>query len=535
MGKYLNPGNNDFSSIRNGKYVDKSGLIPVVNRMMHTPEKLICISRARRFGKSFAAKMLCAYYDEGCRSDHLFHGLTAEHDASFPDHLNRYPVLYLDITWFLSTVKNKNDTVAYLQKEIISELGEVYPDVKKEKSLPHALFAIAEATEKRFVMIIDEWDAIFREKKENTALQEAYIDLLRALFKSPITDKTFVLVYITGILPIKKYGGQSAVSDFREYTMLNPGPFEPFIGFTEPEVKALCKNSPLSFEEMKHWYDGYSFVHEKSVYNPNSVMEALHRGVFDSYWGKTDTYEGLKPYIQMDFDGLREALVAMLGAGSTEINVRSFQNDMTSISGRDDVLTLLVHLGYLGYRPADKTVFIPNEEIRIELTDAVSHSRAELAKLIRESSHLYQATLDADGDTVAEIVARIHETGVAPGEYNNESCLRYVIRFAYISCIDEYVRIEELPSGHGFADVVYLPKKGSGKPAMVIELKWNKTADGALEQIKNKNYPEALRDYGAEVLLVGINYNADSKGHACVIERMGKQCIPSKAAVVAYS
>lgn len=234
----------------------------------------------------------------------------------------------------------------------------------------------------------------------------------------------------------------------------------------------------------------------------------------------TETYESLKIYIDLDADGLKEAVVQMIGGARCRIDTGTFQNDMMSITGRDDVLTLLIHLGYLAYEADTKTVHIPNEEIRQEFIRAVKHGRhTEIAKLVRESDMLLQDTLEMNAEKVAKTIEKAHSASTAPNFYNNEQALRSVIRFAYISCVEEFQEIQELPSGIGYADVVYLPKKNSAMPIMLVELKWNKGADGAIGQIKEKNYPQAFEGYGSDMLLVGISYDEKTKKHACVIEK----------------
>jgi hypothetical protein len=523
MGNYLNIGNDGFRMVRNGRYVDKSGLIAFINSTLETQRKLTCVSRPRRFGKSFAAKMLCAYYGKGCDSSELFEGLEIEKDNTFNQYLNKYDVIYLDITTLISGISNIKNIVSEIRKKVISEVRVAYPDVKQDDTIFETLSNVAEATGNKFFIIIDEWDALFREAKNDTELQKEYIQLLRSLFKGALTDKMLVGAYMTGILPIKKYGTQSALTDFKEYTMLEPKMLEKYVGFTEDEVRNLCEEYGMDFGEMKRWYDGYSFTNVTSVYSPNSVMEAVLNEKIGNYWTKTETYESLKIYIDMNEDGLKEAIVQMLGGARLRIDVGTFQNDLTSITCRDDVLTLLIHLGYLAYDEQAESAYIPNEEVRREFVRAVKYGRhKEVAKLIQTSDGLLQATFAMDGETVAEAIEEAHSAGTAPLFYNDEQALRSVIRFAYISCIDEYLRIEELPSGTGYADVVYLPKKNSDKPIMVVELKWSKTADGAIEQIKNRNYPQVLEEFGSDILLVGVNYDEKSKKHTCVIEKYKK-------------
>ncbi|MDO5422225.1 MAG: AAA family ATPase [Eubacteriales bacterium] len=523
MGKYLNIGNAGFTAVRKSIYVDKTSMISFINQTLGTPDKLSCVSRPRRFGKSFAAKMLCAYYDKSCNSRKLFEDLDISKDPSFEEHLNRYNVIYLDITLFISLASEMRDVVKNIENAVVEELQHTFPDVKKDDTLAGMLFHIVNATSEKFIMIIDEWDALFREAKEDSLLQKEYINLLRSLFKSSWTDIIFEAAYMTGILPIKRYGNQSAVSDFREYTMLSPGRLAKYIGFTEPEVQDLCQKYDMDFAEMKYWYDGYSFSRLKSVYSPNSVMEAIKREEFGSYWTRTETYESLRIYIDLDEDGLKESIIRMLAGESVKIDAGTFQNDMMNIRKKDDVLTLLIHLGYLAYSSAKEAAYIPNEEVRKEFMRAVSASRhKEMVNLIQDSEQLLAQTLCMDEKAVAASIEEIHKKIGAPLNYNSEASLRSTIRRAYLACDDEFIREEEFPSGHGYADILFRPKRESSMPAILIELKWNKTADAAIQQIKERDYPHSLKDYVGNLLLVGINYDAKTKKHTCRIEKYQK-------------
>ncbi|MBO5070423.1 MAG: AAA family ATPase [Roseburia sp.] len=523
MGMYLNLGNAGFQSVRKGLYVDKTELISFINGTLGTKDKLTCVSRPRRFGKSYATQMLCAYYDKSCDSRELFHDLKIAEDKTYEKYLNKYDVIYLDITWFISTSKNIKNTVSHLQEQVTKELQGLYPSVEEEGSLPMLLSKINEATGQKFIIIIDEWDALFREAKDDTDLQKEYIQLLRGLFKSSQTDKMIEAAYMTGILPIKKYGTQSALTDFREYTMISPKKLAKYVGFTETEVMQLCEEHNIDFEETKRWYDGYSFSKIKSVYSPNSVVQAIQNEEFGTYWTETETYESLKIYIDMDEDGLKESIVQMLGGARCPVDIGTFQNDMTSIKSKDDVLTLLVHLGYLAYDAKSESVYIPNEEVRREFIRAVKAGKhTEIAKMVLASDRLLQDTLNMNSERVAAAIQDAHSASTAPNFYNNEQALRSTVRFAYLSCVEEFKDIQELPSGIGYADVVYLPKKNSTMPIMVVELKWNRSAGGAIEQIKNRNYPQIFDGYGSDILLVGINYDEKTKKHECLIEKYKK-------------
>ena len=523
MGNYVNPGNHGFSEIRNDIYVDKTGLIRLINQTINTPRRLTCISRPRRFGKSFAAQMLCAYYDKTCDSATLFDDLAIAGDPQYLKHRNQYDVIYLDMTGVIGEA-SMTGLVPYIQRNVVQELTEQYPTLNVAEGFSATLANAAKAAGNKFIMIIDEWDAPIREAKEHPDLQRKYLEFLRSLFKnSGMTSKIFAAAYMTGILPIKKDGSQSAISDFWEYSMIKPRQFGTYVGFTEEEVKTLCENYGGDFERMKQWYDGYSFRDFPSVYNPNSVIKALLNHDFDSYWTQTSAAESLMGYINLDFDGLGRTVAELIGGGDVPVDTNGFANDLVTFRDRNDVLTLLIHLGYLAYDEETKNVHIPNEEIRLEFAKAIRQvKRDDTIRRVRESDQLIIDTIHRKEGAVAAQIEKIHEEE-APLYYNNEQALRSVIKRAYFSYGDEYLMFEELPAGSGYADIVYLPQKRSRLPALVVELKWNQSADGAIAQIKNRRYPEAVKGYGGEILLVGISYDRDApageRKHQCRIER----------------
>lgn len=522
MGAYLNPGNSGFTKIRNSLYVDKTGLIGMVNRTIDTAQKLTCISRPRRFGKSFAAQMLCAYYDRSCDSAALFDDLEIAQSGEYRKYLNQYDVIYLDMTNIISEA-GKGEIVPYIRKKVTQELEHAYPALKADsESFTSTLVNAVELTGNKMVAIIDEWDAPIREMPE---VQKEYLEFLRSLFKnSGATDKIFAFVYLTGILPIKKDGSQSAISDFEEFNMVKPRKFGVYVGFLEDEVKTLCDDYDIDFNAMKRWYDGYSFPGADSVYNPNSVMKAIRNEDFDSYWTETSAAASLMEYISLDFDGLSKTIAELIGGIEVKVDTSGFSNDLVTFRNRDDVLTLLIHLGYLAYDEETGKAHIPNEEIRREFARTIRNvKRDETIRRVRESDRLIYDTVHQNADAVAAQIEKIHAEETAILFYSNEQALRSVIKLAYFSYKDYYLKFEELPAGDGYADIVYLPKKDATLPGLVIELKWNKTAKGAIHQIKEKRYPDAIRDYGGELLLVGINYDKDApegkRKHTCVIEK----------------
>ena len=517
MGVYLNPGNSGFMEVLGSKYVDKTGLIGLINNSINTKSKLICVSRPRRFGKSYAAQMLCAYYDRTCDSHFLFSGLEISSDQTYEKHLNQYDVIYIDLTGIKPYADDFKTLIPFLTKNISEEIRESYPDVRLRNDLPGTLVEAVKDSARKFIMIIDEWDAPIRENPET---QQEYLEFLRSLFKnSGVTPKVFAAVYMTGILPIKKDGSQSAISDFEEFTMISPRAYANYVGFTENEVRNLCEEKKVNFALMKQWYDGYRFKGTGSVYNPNSVMKAASYNDFASYWTETSAAEGLMKYISMDYNGLSKTIAELIGGIDVPVNTVGFANDLVTFKNRDDVLTLLIHLGYLAYDSENKTAHIPNEEIRLEFQRAIRVVDHEATiKRLMECDQLFLDTIHGNEEAVAKQIEKITH----PLKYNREDSLRSVIKLAYYTYKDHYLQIEELPSGDGFADVLYLPIT-KDYPALLIELKWDKSAEGAIGQILQKHYPSALENYGSDILLVGINYNKDApvveRKHSCRITK----------------
>ena len=527
MGIYLNPGNKGFQEILQSEYVDKTGLIALVNKTVGTRQKLTCISRPRRFGKSFAAQMLCAYYDCSCDSRTLFNDKEIAQTEGYLAHLNQYYVINLDITGFISEAKRRKTSLANVPNEIVEdihkELKSMFPNLADGNSLAEDLIHCVERTGRRFIFIIDEWDALIREARNESEIQVAYLNLLRGWFKNNnFTPQVVAAAYMTGILPIKKDGSQSAISDFLEYPILNPGEFAEFTGFTEEEVKKLCEKYEMNFEEAKSWYDGYEFSGAGSIYNPYSVMCAIRTQEFQSYWRKTSAAESLMSYINMDFEGMQEVISRLISGEEIEVDTDSFENDFETFKIRDDVLTLLIHLGYLTWNRKDGLARIPNEEVRAEFRRILKagNGNKKWIDLVNRSLKLLEDTIAGNSDEVVKAIEVIRDTQYVPTFYNDEQALRYVIKFAYIAAVEYYLKIEELPSGRGIADVVFLPKRLSSYPAMVVELKWNMSSEGAIRQIKEKNYPAVIKDYGGEIVLAGINYDEKTKKHSCLIERV---------------
>lgn len=376
MGRFVNPDSSAFQVALNSKiYVDKTGLISYTNSVLDTINAYICNSRPRRFGKSYAANMLAAYYSKGADSEKMFSGLAISRCIDFKKHLNQYDVIHIDIQWFLANCNDANKVVAFITKSVLDELLDLYPEILTQDTgtIPDALSQVKERTGQKFVVIIDEWDVIIRDGSMTEAIQDEYLNFLRGMFKGVEPTKYIQLAYLTGILPIKKEKTQSAVNNLDEFTMLQADELAPYIGFTEEEVKELCGEYGRDFDKVKKWYDGY-LLNGYQVYNPKAVVSVMTKGRFRSYWSETGSYEVIVPLICMNYDGLKNAIIEMLSGSEVKVDTATFKNDPAKIQNRDDVLTYLIHLGYLGYNEDTEMAFVPNEEIRQELITAVKSS-----------------------------------------------------------------------------------------------------------------------------------------------------------------
>ena len=522
MGIYLNPQGVDFQEALNSEiYIDKSELIEYTNNALRTKQKYLCVSRPRRFGKSMAAEMLTAYYSHGCDSKAMFSKLKIAESESFEKHLNKYNVIHINMVNFLSESQNMNEMLSETQKEILFELTDEFSDVRfyDDTKLTRSLKDVFAKHGVPFVFIIDEWDCVFRMHKNDTEAQTKYLNFLRNLLK----DQSYVaLAYMTGILPIKKYGEHSALNMFDEYSMTNQMNLAKFTGFTKQEVKDLCEKYGMSFEETKRWYDGYD-LKGMSIYNPRSVVTAMISHDYDNYWSKTENYNALKVYIEMNFDGLKDTIIELLAGQKAVIDTTTFSNDMVTFETKDDVLTLLIHLGYLTYDFYTKEISIPNYEISEQFASTVKvMGWSEVANSLKLSDELLKATLNCNEEKVAELIDKAHSDNTSILKYNDENSLSCVISLAYYSARKTYTIERELPAGKGYADLVFRPRKNNSNPALIVELKYDKSAEGAIEQIKKKRYVDCLKDYSGEILLFGINYDKNYKRHTCKIEKITK-------------
>ncbi|WP_294430017.1 AAA family ATPase [uncultured Treponema sp.] len=531
MGIFLNPNNDNFLAEAKSLYVDKTMLIDVTNRYLDDPTfKFVCISRPRRFGKSIAEDMLAAYYSKGADSKELFSRFKISKTASYEKNLNKFNVIKIDLNARMSVWKtvapkerSEENVIAFVQNQVCEEFREQFTDMDfgESNSIASFIQKIYKEKGETFIIIIDEYDVMVREQVSQEEF-EIYLAFLNSLFKNAELKPAISLAYLTGILPIIKDKIQSKLNTFKEYNMLHAGKFAEFTGFTTEEVKALCEKYDCSFDECKSWYDGYK-VGDFEIYNPQAVVNAVVTGEFRSYWSHTSTYEVISDKIQMNFDGIKDDVITMLGGARIDVDVELYKNSMTEFDTKDDAFTFLIHLGYLAYDAEEEQCYIPNREIYKEWQHAIKKDSdyAETNKIIESSKNLLKETLACNEKAVATAldVSHIHVT--SNRSYNNEDSLQSAIYLAFIYAINNYTIVKEMTAGKGFADIVYIPLK-AGSPALIVELKHNKSAQTALNQIKEKQYFDCLVNYSGEIIFVGISYDEDTKKHDCKIEKFVK-------------
>ncbi|MCI9035003.1 MAG: AAA family ATPase [Lachnospiraceae bacterium] len=542
MPRFLNKNNEKFARFSKTKYfVDKTVFL---NKLLEKDdnEKFICNSRPRRFGKSVTADMLVAYFSKGAESKELFAPLKCVKDHAFLQNMNQYNTIFVDMqAQFTTAQKKKIPPNQYLEKNIVKELHIEYPSfISSEETLEESLSTIYYETGSQFVIIFDEWDYPIRELEEDSPDRAIYIDFLCGLFKNSDAKDYIRLAYLTGILPIIRAKGQSAVNNFHEYTMVKAKDFAPYIGFTEGETRSLCEKYQVDFQKVKEWYNGYS-LNGTAIYNPLSVVEAVANNDFDQHWTETGTYSDIRELINMNMDGVLDSILLMLSGEKIPLNTHGCKNDMHTFANKDQVITTLVHLGYIAYDSQTQEAYIPNKEVQKVFEDYATYGYVAYGyaaygyaaygypdRFTKFAGYAQEALISIeheDAERVAEILQIMHNEFVSSIRYHDENSLCCVIMIAMLASLKTYHKaIREFPCGKGFADLVYLPlRKDTNKPAILMELKWNKSAKTAITQIKERQYPKSLEDYAGEILLVGIDYQKETKEHTCIIERYQKE------------
>ena len=528
MGIYVNPSEALLKRAVNSRiYVDKSMILHELNHVLNTEDCFVCVARPRRFGKSMAGNMIAAYYGKKANSRPLLEKLKIAQAPEFETYLNAFNVIKIDINGIYSNSSRNEDIVPLFTERVREELMEEFPScgIKDSDSLDRCVGRIFAKSGEQFVVILDEYDVLVRENVKSSIF-DPYLSFLNGMFKNADLAPAFALVYLTGVLPIVRDKIQSKLNLFTEYTMTDSMQLSEFVGFTEEETRLLCEQYHLDFEECKRWYNGYKLdFHDNTleIYNPKSVVQAMNSRKFGDYWTKTGSYDSIRSYISMNFEGIKDDVKTMIAGGRVDVVVDYYLNTMTDFHTKDDVFTYLIHLGYLAYDSITKQCYIPNHEIRSEWIIAISNDSdyAEAIRIVNNSKILLDKTVEGDAQAVVDALSAAHEQLMSRQRYNHEACLQCAIRFAYFYANTRYTIISELPAGKGYADVVFIPYVPN-VPAMIVELKRNKTTGAALAQIEDKQYFNVMDKYEGDLLLVAVNYDEKTNAHTCEIKRFVK-------------
>ncbi len=524
MSLYLNQDNNLFEECLNSKiFIDKSQLINITNENLKTSSKYMCVTRPRRFGKTMALSMLNAYYSKGCDSGELFKNLKVSQYESYDKHLNNHNVIWIDMAELYTSLNDKSIFVNKLKEFIYFDLKESFGNVDINFDMSDGTFlmnsfkTIYTKTKSKFIFLIDEWDVIFREQEHNYKLCDEYTEFLRNLFKSSGVSNCIELVYMTGILPIKRYSTQSTLNMFTEYNMIDSDLLAPFFGFTENEVINLCVKYNRNFSEIKEWYDGYK-LNGIELYNPKSVNECIIKNKCGDYWTKTSSIEAVTDYMNFDNGELKDIIAKMMVGEKIQLNVSEFQNDLTKVNSRDAALTVLIHLGYLAYDELSASCYIPNYEISLEFENALKElDWDEIYNPISNSKKLYDETLKGNTEYINQIFDLNHKSLAGPFNKNKEDILGIITLISYYSIRRYYDVHKEVTSTLGRADIMYIPHDNTHIP-LIIELKVNSSKEECIKQIKTREYFNALGSYKGDLLLLGIAYNKKTLKHDSMVE-----------------
>ena len=416
MGFFVNPSEEMLRISFNSRiYVDKSMILHELNQLLNTEDRFICVARPRRFGKSMAGNMIAAYYGKNANSRPILEKLKIAQTDDFETYLNAFNVIIFDVNAFSSKSNGKEDIVPLFTAKIRDELMEEFPDcgIDQADLLVDCIEKVYKKTKVKFVVIIDEYDVLVREKA-SAAIFNPFLSFLNSMFKNADLAPAFALVYLTGIFPIVRDRIQSKLNLFSEYTMTNSRQLTEFVGFTEEETQALCEKYHLDFEDCKRWYNGYTMTYHGKfvdIYNPKSVVQAMENLEFDDYWPKTGSYDSIKIYISMNFEGIKDDVKAMIAGEHLDVDVSEFLNTMTDFRSKDDVFTYLIHLGYLAYDRIARQCYIPNREIRSEWIKAIKNDPdyAKAIEIVNNSKLLLDKTIEGDEQAVADALMAAHE------------------------------------------------------------------------------------------------------------------------------
>lgn len=505
----------NYKELVGSKYfVDKSLIIDRLNERISTSDKYVCITRPRRFGKSSVADMLGAYYSKAVNAKEIFNTLKISEANDYETHLNKYNVINISFNEISERGNRYEDYIEMIRENLKRDIKEKYPHIDPEQYFN--LSSMLQDTNDKFIFIFDEWDYIFN---NNLFIehQNDFLEFLRNLLK----DQPYVaLAYMTGVLPIKKYSSGSALNMFDEFTMLNDMLYGDYFGFTEEEVKELCsRQSRLTFNELKEWYNGYCSEEGTQLYNPRSVVKALQNQKCKSFWTSTGAMNEILDYLKYNILEVRDDVIKMVAHESIRMFIdEEFRAGQEVPRSKEEIYSAMIILGFLSYH--EGILRIPNKEIMREFEKALKdQSFGYVAQILKSSEAMLNDTLSEDEKTVEDILHEIHNSEIPILQYNDENSLSCVLTLAYLSARDSYRVEREEKTGKGYADFTFYPRRKYDS-AFIVELKKDEVPEVAINQIKEKEYAQKMLKEYERILAVAICYDSKMKVHQCKIEEI---------------
>ena len=523
-----------YQKVYNSDYfVDKSEILEEIVPLLNTEACYVCVTRPRRFGKTLIAQLLAAYFTKNMASSKIFDTLKVRNQPFYKEELNQHNVIYIDFSNMPRQCSEYEQYENYHQEKIIKAVARAYPDILAEEqdAVWDVLDNVFEETGDQFIFIIDEWDALFQMPWCSEKNRECFILFLSNLLK----NKGYIeFVFMTGVLPIRKYSSGSALNMFYEYSAAQTEKYGRYFGFTHEEVQMLytkyvniCQmkgiKPKVELKNLIFWYDGYQTMEGKQIYNPRSIVRALNDNKIGNYWTETGPFNEVINCIQNNIDAVREDIVRMVAGEAIEADIQEYAANQMKMTSRNEILSAMVVYGFLSCK--GNLVCIPNKELMEKFEQALHYKEmGYVYRLAKESQRMLTATLNGDTDTMEDILSTAHNTEIPVLRYNDEGDLASLVNLIYLAARDHYDVRREENTGKGRADVLFYPHDLT-KTGIIIELKVDDTPENAIQQIKEKQYAQRFfggiadkRRYTGEILAVGMVYNSKTKEHHCKVE-----------------
>lgn len=508
-------------------FVDKTKMLEILNSKVGTADCYLCMTRPRRFGKTVMANLISSYYAKGLDSSRLFDSLQISKSQNYRQYMNQYHVISLYMSDSLQDCSDYSSYINYHVSLIINDLKREFSEVDFPSDAPlwQILSIIKEQEDVGFIFVIDEWDSFFYSNFFTESDGERYLTFWKNLLK----DKAYVeLAYMTGVLPIKKYSSGSELNMFDEYYFPTDSIYDKMFGFTEQEVKELCRRNhniggKIQYGQLAEWYDGYYTYNGEKLYNPRSVNKALSGNQIKDYWTETGPGNEILNLVERNIDEVKEDIIKLVSGEKVYLPLDQFTTSIYRMEEREEILSAMVIYGFLAYY--DSYLSIPNKELMKKFQGVLrDRSMGYIAALVRESNNMLNATLSYDTEKMEQILEFVHDTEIPILQYNDENSLACVVNLIYLSARDRYRIEREEKTGKGYVDFIFYPEQ-KGDSAVILELKYNDTPENAIKQIREKKYETKLMELQdgrtvlkQNVLLVGMTYDKKTKQHYCKVE-----------------